>query len=169
MRARLYELVHVAGGYQLHTKARYADAIRVLSNGGCHAGPPALTPTELLAVTAIAYLKPATRAELSQLAGRETSRYLIGRLKALGLIARDPRAPTAGAPYAYVTTNNSWKCLDWEVCATCPMVAKIRRPRRTIFGAAALTKSNSNSTTAPGAESHGAPQLGERGARRTHF
>ena len=33
LRARPYELVHVAGGYQLRTKARYADAIRVLNNG----------------------------------------------------------------------------------------------------------------------------------------
>jgi segregation and condensation protein B len=105
LRARPYELVHVAGGYQLRTKPRYADAIRFLNNGARDAGPPALTPTELLTVTAIAYLQPATRAELSQLAGREISRDVIGRLKALGLIAAGPRAPTAGAPYAYVTTR----------------------------------------------------------------
>jgi hypothetical protein len=74
LRARPYELVHVAGGYQLRTKARYADAIRVLNNGARDAGPPELTPTELLTVTAIAYLQPATRAELSQLAGKEISR-----------------------------------------------------------------------------------------------
>ncbi|RNJ48206.1 SMC-Scp complex subunit ScpB [Methylocystis hirsuta] len=105
LRARPYELVHVAGGYQLRTKARYADAIRVLNNGAHDAGPPALTPTELLTVTAIAYLQPATRAELSQLAGREINRDVIGSLKALGLIAAGPRAPMPGAPYAYVTTK----------------------------------------------------------------
>ena len=80
LRARPYELVLVAGGYQLRTKARYADAIRVLSNGARDAGPPELTPTESLVVTAIAYLQPATRAELSRLAGREISRDVIGRL-----------------------------------------------------------------------------------------
>jgi len=105
LRARPYELVSVAGGYQLRTRARYADALRVLNNGARDAGPPELTPTELLAVTAIAYLQPATRAELAQLAGREISRDLIGRLKSLDLIAAGPRAPTAGAPYAYVTTK----------------------------------------------------------------
>ncbi|TLG72652.1 SMC-Scp complex subunit ScpB [Methylocystis sp. B8] len=105
LRARPYDLVHVAGGYQLRTKPRYADAIRVLNNGARAAGPPALTPTELLAVTAIAYLQPATRAELSQFAGREISRDVIGSLKALGLIAAGPRAPMPGAPYAYVTTK----------------------------------------------------------------
>jgi len=105
LRARPYELVQVAGGWQLRTKARYADAIRALNNGARDAGPPELTPTELLAVTTIAYLQPATRAELSRLVGKEVSRDVIGRLKSLDLIAAGPRAPEAGARYAYVTTR----------------------------------------------------------------
>jgi chromosome segregation and condensation protein ScpB len=105
LRARPYELVQVAGGWQLRTKARYAGAIRVLDNGARDAGPPDLTPTELLTVTAIAYLQPATRAELSRLAGKEVSRDVIARLKRLNLVAAGPRAPQAGAPYAYVTTR----------------------------------------------------------------
>jgi len=105
LRARPYELVQVAGGWQLRTKARYADAIRALNNGARDAGPPELTPTELLTVTTIAYLQPATRAELSRLVGKEVSRDVIGRLKSLDLIAAGPRAPEAGAPYAYVTTR----------------------------------------------------------------
>ncbi|MDP3555373.1 SMC-Scp complex subunit ScpB, partial [Methylocystis sp.] len=104
LRVRPYELVLVAGGYQLRTKPRYADAIRVLKNGARDAGPSALTPTELLTMTAIAYLQCATRTELSRLAGKEISRDVIGQLKSLDLIAAGPRAPTAGAPYAYVTT-----------------------------------------------------------------
>jgi chromosome segregation and condensation protein ScpB len=105
LRARPYELVHVAGGWQLRSKPRYADAIRALDNGARDAGPPELTPTELLAVTTIAYLQPATRAELSRLVGKEVSRDVIGRLKSLDLIAAGPRAPEPGAPYAYVTTR----------------------------------------------------------------
>ena len=105
LRPRPYELVHVAGGWQLRTKPRYADAIRALDNGAKDAGPPELTPTEILAVTTIAYLQPATRAELSRLVGKEVSRDIIGRLKSLDLIAAGPRAPEAGAPYAYVTTR----------------------------------------------------------------
>ena len=68
-------------------------------------GAPELTPTELLALTAIPYLQPATRAELSRLAGREISRDVIGRLKRLDLIDGGLRAPEAGAPFAYVTTR----------------------------------------------------------------
>jgi segregation and condensation protein B len=105
LRARPYELVHVAGGYQLRTKARYADAICFLNIGARDAGPLQLTPTELLTVTAIAYLQPATRAELSRLAGREISRDVIGALKRHGLIDAALRAPESGAPYAYVTTK----------------------------------------------------------------
>ncbi|WP_036255245.1 SMC-Scp complex subunit ScpB [Methylocapsa acidiphila] len=105
LRSRPYELAAVAGGYQLRTKPRYAGAIRALGNGATDGGLPELTPTELFAVTAIAYLQPATRAELSRLAGREVSRDVIARLKRLDLIAAGPRAPEPGAPYAYVTTR----------------------------------------------------------------
>jgi chromosome segregation and condensation protein ScpB len=105
LRPRPYELVHVAGGWQLRAKARYAGAIRALDNGARDSGPPELTPTELLTVTTIAYLQPATRGELSRLVGKDVSRDIIGRLKSLDLIAAGPRAPEPGAPYANVTTR----------------------------------------------------------------
>jgi segregation and condensation protein B len=106
LRARPYDLVFVAGGYQLRTRARFAAAIRATSLGELRdAGVPELTPTELLAITAIAYLQPATRAEISRLAGREISRDVIGRLKRLNLIDAGLRAPEPGAPFAYVTTR----------------------------------------------------------------
>ena len=106
LRARPYDLVFVAGGYQLRTKPRFADAIRAANAGSLRdAGLPELTPTELLAVTAIAYLQPATRAQISQLAGREISRDVIGALKRHGLIDGSLRAPEPGAPFAYVTTK----------------------------------------------------------------
>jgi len=106
LRARPYELVFVAGGYQLRTKSRFADAIRVANTGMLRdAGLPELTPTELMAVTAIAYLQPATRAQVSRLAGKEISRDVISALKRHGLIDGALRAPEPGAPFAYVTTK----------------------------------------------------------------
>ena len=93
LRARPYELVFVAGGWQFRTRPRFAGAIRAASSGDLRdAGAPELTPTEILAVTAIAYLQPATRAELSRLAGKEISRDVIGRLKRLDLIDGARRA-----------------------------------------------------------------------------
>ena len=106
LRARPYDLVFVAGGWQLRTRPRFAGAIRAASSGDLRdAGAPELTPSELLAVTTIAYLQPATRAEISRLAGKEISRDVIGRLKRLDLIDGALRAPEPGAPYAYVTTR----------------------------------------------------------------
>nr|CCD31937.1 Putative transcriptional regulator [Methylocystis sp. SC2] len=106
LRARPYELVFVAGGYQLRTKPRFAPAIRAAGGSDLRdAGAPELTPTEILTVTAIAYLQPATRAELSRLAGKEISRDVIGALKRHGLIDGALRAPEPGAPFAYVTTK----------------------------------------------------------------
>ncbi len=106
LRARPYELVCVAGGYQLCTRPRFAPAIRAAGGDDLrHAGAPELTPTEILVVTAIAYLQPATRADLSRLVGREISRDVIGALKRHGLIDGALRAPEPGAPFAYVTTK----------------------------------------------------------------
>ena len=52
LRARPYDLVYVAGGYQLRTKPRFASAIRAASGDGLRdAGAPELTPIEILAVT----------------------------------------------------------------------------------------------------------------------
>lgn len=101
LRARPYELVFVAGGWQHRTRPRYADAVR----GAGRAGMPALNRSENLIVTAIAYLQPVTRLELSRLVGKEVSRDLIGRLKRLGLVAAGPRVPAPGAPLTYVTTG----------------------------------------------------------------
>ena len=114
-------LVFVAGGYQFRTQPRFSAAIRAANAGDLRdAGLPELTPTELLAVTAIAYLQPATRAEFSRLAGKEISRDVIGRLKRLDLIDGALRAPEPGAPFAYVTTKNSWRFLGSRRYATFP-------------------------------------------------
>jgi len=128
LRTRPYELVHVAGGWQLRTKARYADAIRALNKDVRDAGPPELTPTELLTVTTIAYLQPATRGELSRLVGKEVSRDIIGRLKSLGLIAAGPRAPEPGAPYAYVTTRKFLEVFGLASLRTCPTSKSSKTP-----------------------------------------
>jgi chromosome segregation and condensation protein ScpB len=100
------DIICVAGGWQFRTRSRFAGAIRAAGAGMLrNGGAPELTPTELLALTAIAYLQPVTRAELARLAGREISRDVIGRLKRLDLIDGALRAPEPGAPIAYVTTR----------------------------------------------------------------
>lgn len=104
LRARPYEIVFVAGGWQFRTRPRHAETLRTLA-GVKDAGPPDFTKLEMLALSCIAYLQPITRGELSRMAGREISRDVIGRLKFYGVIDAGPRAPTPGAPVAWVTTK----------------------------------------------------------------
>jgi segregation and condensation protein B len=105
LRGRPYDLTLVAGGYALRTKTRFAPAIRAAHPGQGGDGVAELTRTETFALTAIAYLQPVTRGEISKLAGREISRDIIATLKRHGLIDGAIRAPQPGAPFAYVTTR----------------------------------------------------------------
>jgi segregation and condensation protein B len=105
LRGRPYDLTLVAGGYALRTKTRFAPAIRAAHPGRGGDGIAELTRTETFALTAIAYLQPVTRGEISRLAGREISRDVIASLKRHGLIDGTIRAPQPGAPFAYVTTK----------------------------------------------------------------
>jgi segregation and condensation protein B len=94
LRGRPYDLVLVAGGYALRTKTRFAAAMRAAHPGGLpDDGLAELTRTETFALTAIAYLQPVTRGEISRLAGREISRDVIVSLKRHGLIDGAIRAP----------------------------------------------------------------------------
>jgi segregation and condensation protein B len=105
LRGRPYDLTLVAGGYALRTKTRFAPAIRAAHPGLGRDDVAELTRTETFALTAIAYLQPVTRGEISKLAGREISRDVIAALKRHGLIDGAIRAPQPGAPFAYVTTR----------------------------------------------------------------
>ncbi|QGN00019.1 SMC-Scp complex subunit ScpB [Methylocystis parvus] len=103
LKGRPYEIVFVAGGWQFRTRRRHAETLRALGSAK-DAGPPSFTKLEMLALSAIAYQQPVTRAELSRLAGHDISRDILGRLKSLGVITPGPRAPQPGAPIAWVTT-----------------------------------------------------------------
>jgi segregation and condensation protein B len=105
LRGRPYDLTLVAGGYALRTKTRFAPAIRAAHPGLAGDDIAELTRTETFALTAIAYLQPVTRGEISRLAGRQISRDVIASLKRHGLIDGAIRAPQPGAPFAYVTTK----------------------------------------------------------------
>jgi segregation and condensation protein B len=105
LRGRPYDLTLLAGGYALRTKTRFAPAIRAAHPGRAGDDVGELTKTENFALTAIAYLQPVTRGEISKLVGREISRDVIAALKRHGLIDGAIRAPQPGAPFAYVTTR----------------------------------------------------------------
>ncbi len=103
LRARPYELINVAGGWQLRTRKNFADAIRTATGPGEPGSM--LSHSEMLVLMCIAYFQPITRGELGKFFGKEISRDVIGHLRALAFIGSGPRAPQPGAPYTYVTTK----------------------------------------------------------------
>ena len=126
LRGRPYDLTLVAGGYALRTKTRFAPAIRAAhpSRGGDDFAE--LTRTETFALTAIAYLQPVTRGEISRLAGREISRDVIAALKRHGLIDGAIRAPQPGAPFAYVTTKTFLEAFGFASLRDLPDLERLK-------------------------------------------
>jgi segregation and condensation protein B len=102
LRARPYDIVEVAGGFQMRTKPELAPAIR--HSGVLGPEKPDLTQRDLTILMAIAYFQPVTRARLSTVLGRNVSRDVISALSRRKLIGPGPRSPLPGAPYTYVTT-----------------------------------------------------------------
>ena len=102
LRARPYELVAMAGGWQLRTRKNVADALQAVRGQGA---PRPFSPGELEALACIAWRQPITRGQITQMVGREVSRDVIASLKARDLIVAGPKSPTAGAPNTWVTTK----------------------------------------------------------------
>lgn len=98
-----YDLVSVAGGWQLRTRPAYADAI----NASMALPEPRIdfTRTELMVLVSIAYHQPITRGGVSEIIGHEASRDIIAALRDKNMITAGPRSPTPGAPFTYVTTR----------------------------------------------------------------
>jgi segregation and condensation protein B len=125
LRGRPYDLALVAGGYALRTKTRFAPAIRD-AHPGLGGDTAELTRTETFALTAIAYLQPVTRGEISKLAGREISRDIIAMLKRHGLIDGAIRAPQPGAPFAYVTTRKFLEAFGFASLRDLPDLERLK-------------------------------------------
>lgn len=103
LQGRPYDVVSVAGGWQMRTRPGYGPAIEAST-----ASPerrPELTPNEGMVLVSIAYHQPVTRGEVAQILGREVSRDVIGGLRDKAMITAGPRSPTPGAPFTYVTTK----------------------------------------------------------------
>jgi segregation and condensation protein B len=126
LRGRPYDLTLVAGGYALRTKTRFAPAIRAAHPGLGRDDAAELTRTETFALTAIAYLQPVTRGEISKLAGREISRDVIAALKRHGLIDGAIRAPQPGAPFAYVTTRKFLEAFSFASLRDLPDLERLK-------------------------------------------
>lgn len=104
LKARPYDLVPVAGGWQHRTRPRFIGAIRAVSQLPERRDVD-LSKAELEVLALIAHRQPVSRETLSELAGRAVSRDVLAWLKQQGLIENGPRLAKPGAPATYVTTQ----------------------------------------------------------------
>ncbi|MDE3759798.1 SMC-Scp complex subunit ScpB [Sinorhizobium meliloti] len=124
LRARPYDIVAVAGGWQHRSRSAYAPAIRA-SQAPTRSGGARLLEHEAAVLMAIAYLQPVTRRELLKIFGKEVSRDTIATLRDAGFIASGPRSPTPGAPYTYVTTKRFLSAFGMETLRDLPDLERL--------------------------------------------
>lgn len=103
LKLRPYEIVEVAGGFQMRTRPEFADAIKASNVLG--SPKPDLTKRDLTVLMAIAYFQPITRVDLASILGKSISRDAIANLSRRGFVAAGHRSPLPGAPYNYITTD----------------------------------------------------------------
>lgn len=121
---RPYELVTVAGGWQHRTRAIFGPVIQA-SQAPVRSPAASLSKTEAAVLTAIAYLQPVTRGELTSLFGKEISRDTIASLRGAGFLGTGPRSPTAGAPYTYVTTKTFLSAFNLNTLRDLPDIERL--------------------------------------------
>jgi segregation and condensation protein B len=102
LRGLPFEIVKVAGGFEIRTRQEYGPVIR--ASGVTTRGAAKPGQRQLQALAAIAYDQPITRKEVSEKIGAESD-VAVGDLREAGLIAFGSRRATEGAPPTYVTTR----------------------------------------------------------------
>lgn len=125
---RPYELVQAAGGWMFRTKVQFADAIKTAADLGDQT--LAFTEMEMGVLCAIAYHQPIDRTGLKDIFGKDVSRDLLARLRYKELIASGPRAPRAGAPHTFVTTETFLTAFDLQSLRDLPELQITARPKR---------------------------------------
>jgi segregation and condensation protein B len=102
LRGLPFEIVKIAGGFQMRTRLEYGPVIR--ASGVTTRGSPRLSERQLQALATIAYNQPITRREVSEKIGAESD-VAVSVLRDAGLIAHGSRRAAPGAPPTYVTTT----------------------------------------------------------------
>lgn len=124
LRARPYDIVAVAGGWQHRSRSAYAPAIRA-SQIPIRSSSASLSEHEAAVLMAVAYLQPVTRGALSKMFGKEVSRDTIASLRDAGFLGSGPRSPTPGAPYTYVTTRHFLSVFGLETLRDLPDIERL--------------------------------------------
>lgn len=124
LKNRPYELVSVADGWMIRTRAQFSQAIRVAAD--VNEQLVDLNEFEIAVLAAVAYHQPLTRDGLKDIFGKDINRDLIGRLGERELITTGPRSPRAGAPYTYVTTPKFLVAFDLQSLRDLPDMEQLQ-------------------------------------------
>jgi segregation and condensation protein B len=98
-------LSELGGGFTFAVAEECSEAVRT------HVGaqrPDELTPALLETLAVVAYLQPATRADVADVRG-VSSEWALSALEERGLVEQCGRAETPGAPILYGTTGRFLK------------------------------------------------------------
>ncbi|NQU42100.1 SMC-Scp complex subunit ScpB [bacterium] len=117
------QVIENAEGYQMCTRADYADVVLRLHQQRKR-NPLTLTALETLAI--IAYKQPITRAEIEMIRGVESS-GVVRNLCDMGLIKVVGRKEVIGRPQLYGTTSIFLNTFGLKTCADLPSIQALRR------------------------------------------
>ena len=120
--ARGFQIVEVAGGFQMATRPQFAPYILKL-NRHKRKNPLSIPALETLAI--IAYKQPLTRAEIEAIRGVDSSGVLHNLLE-LSLIKIAGRKEVVGHPPLYGTTEDFLKVFGLRQIADLPSIREIR-------------------------------------------
>ena len=111
-------VIEVAGGFELVTRAEYADYVARLHR------PPKfrLSPAAMETLAIVAYRQPATRPEIEQLRG-VNSDSVINTLIDHGLVEERGQKNAAGRPMMYGTTDKFLKLFGLPALNSLPELA----------------------------------------------
>jgi len=110
------ELVAVGGGHTFAVAEDCADAVRELTGAEC---PDDLTPALLETLAVVAYLQPATRADVAEVRG-VSSEWSLAGLEERGLVEQCGRSDAPGSPILYGTTTRFLKLFGLEAVDALP-------------------------------------------------
>ncbi len=98
-------ILEVAGGYQLCTKAEYAETVAMLAE----VQPNRISKAAMETLAVIAFKQPITRAEIEQIRGVQVDRIVYNLLEK-DLIKELGRKEVVGRPILYGTTDTFLTC-----------------------------------------------------------
>lgn len=119
------QVVEVAEGFQLVTRARYFPYLRRAA--GIRLRKPALSAAALETLAVIAYRQPVTRSEIEALRG-VNSESALATLLERGLIETAGRREGSGRPVLYRTTRRFLEAFGLRSLKDLPAVDRLSRP-----------------------------------------